>query len=480
MLLVGAVAGVIATITIACGDESTTCTGPSCPPPESTGTPPDASRDGQANDPCVATPADPKCVDDKVAVFVSPTGADSNAGNRASPFKTIGAALRATTSERKRIYVCEGTYREKLEITSSVSIIGGLTCTWESGGKKPSLQPPSGTVVSIRKSDAVVISDFAISAAADPAVAGDSAIPIFVTISTGVLLRNVEATAGPATAGQEAMAFTPNHSGVPAASGVDTNDATAAPAPTCAACADGTYSAGGAGSTAGFANPAPGAAQPAVGVNNSGGITMGVCIDGTDGAAGLAAVAAKSALVPGTLKETGWTVTTGEKGGNGNPGQGGGGGGSDATYGGGSGGCGGCGGAGGIGGGSGGSSFGVVSFMSKVTIEDSILTTGPGGAAAKGGNGQDSQARGFSGIGTSCRGGRGGHGAGGGGGGGGAGGHSIGIAYVGDAPTTTRTSVVTATGGGAGAGGTAGASAGNAASAGQSGAPGVAERALSL
>ena len=40
---------------------------------------------------------DPKdslpCIDDGVGVFVSPTGADTNPGTKASPVKTIPAAL---------------------------------------------------------------------------------------------------------------------------------------------------------------------------------------------------------------------------------------------------------------------------------------------------------------------------------------------------------------------------------------------------
>ncbi|WP_437624980.1 hypothetical protein [Sorangium sp. So ce1151] len=169
---------------------------------------------------------------------------------------------------------------------------------------------------------------------------------------------------------------------------------------------------------------------------------------GQDGAPGTPGAGGQG----GRLTEAGWEGVPGGQGGTGAPGQGGGGGGGapggrsacgNAALGGasgGSGGGGGCGGKGGYGGGAGGASIAIFAHPgSKLTLRETQVITGKGGAGGRGGEGQSG------GVGLqggppgrpppmlgeyACRGGYGGDGGTGGYGGGGAGGPSIGIAYA--------------------------------------------------
>jgi len=442
----------------------------------------DTGTDGPPIDPCATptNPPDPKCLDDSTTLFVSPTGSDANPGTKAAPLGTIGAAVKAATTEKKRAYICEGAYAENILIAKSIALIGGINCSWSGKGARPKIVPAKGVAITVTKATTASLTELSIAANADPQVKSDSAVAVFISESQSILLKNVDITAGPGMDGKPSTngIDSPNYSGAIAPRGVDTSDATAADPPVCGTCADTNFSAGGKGAPA-PGLPLPGSAKPPVGVNNAGGTTGPNCNDGKDGDNGLPAAAAKGAAKPGSLTAQKWEPSAGENGGNGNPGQGGGGAGSNATLGGGSGGCGGCGGTGGSGGGSGGSSFAVLSFGSSVTIEDSTLTSGSGGKGFAGGNGQDGQVRGGAGNGV-CTAGRGGHGAGGGGGGGGGGGHSVTVGYTGTPPNTTRTTMTTTGEATPGGGGTNGDSQGSPGAAGTSGVKGSSEKVLAL
>ena len=195
-----------------------------------------------------------------------------------------------------------------------------------------------------------------------------------------------------------------------------------------------------------------------------------LCGNGLDGAQGDDAGPGVGAMGTGTMGPSGWRGIRGGVGMSGSPGQGGGGAsaagwaycmgpysdGSCQCYGGlggGGGGPGGCGGPGGIGGDPGGSSFALISIESTVTLSACTLAASNGGSGGSGGVGGLGQAGGPPGMGANfdggnvyvsgCMGGTGGPGGAGGPGGGGLGGHSIGIAFVGAAPTQTGGTTVT-------------------------------------
>jgi len=91
------------------------------------------------------------CVDDSVGVFVSPSGDDGATGKKLAPVKSISKGIeRAASRGLPRVYVCEGTYAESVEIAKAASLFGGLACDW----KTPGTSPKCGGVV-----------DFAVAAA---------------------------------------------------------------------------------------------------------------------------------------------------------------------------------------------------------------------------------------------------------------------------------------------------------------------------
>ena len=65
-----------------------------------------------------------------LAVFVSPSGVDGAAGTKDAPVKTIqGGLQRLQGTSSKRLYICAGTYPERVDITTAVdglAIYGGF------------------------------------------------------------------------------------------------------------------------------------------------------------------------------------------------------------------------------------------------------------------------------------------------------------------------------------------------------------------
>ncbi len=448
---------------------------------------PDGGADAEAGGPDIVVPPGcdltkgvkdaPACVDDDVGIFVSPTGDDGADGTKAKPVKSIRRGIElAASRQRPRVYVCEGTYADAVEISSPVAIMGELSCTWAVGAGKARVAPPTG--VALRVMDVagpVLVEGLAIVGSADATKPGDSAIAAFVSGAGNVTFRNTDLTANdgvaakPATGGSNYTAAAKDGIGEPLGAG----------AVTCA-CLDGaTSSTGGKGGPVGGGGD-PGSASPAIGGVNAG-LGGATCTAGTIGTNGSATAAGGAGSSAGTLTGSGWVgVVDATVGGTGNPGQGGGGGGGRTGFAmGGGGACGGCGGAGGKPGASGGSSFALLSFQSTITVEGGVLKTGKAGAGGEGGPGQDGQGGGSGGVGA-CDGGPGGSGAGGSGGGGGAGGHSVPVAFVGTEPGIANATLTPGAEGPGGEGGKAGAGPGTAGNAGAKGASGKAQRTLSL
>jgi hypothetical protein len=425
----------------------------------------------------------PACVDDGVAVFVSPTGDDATSGRKASPVKSIAKGVELAAARGvPRVYVCEGSYDGAVDVKAPVAIFGGMSCAWAVTGARPKLAPSKGVALAVTKvSGAVLVQDLEIVGSADLGKPGDSAIAAFVSESTNVTFRNVTLTAKDGVGGATGAARS-NHSGAVASKGANAGGATGGVATTCT-CTDGNSSTGGAGASGAGAGIQNGSSVPAVGGANAGSSSATTCTDGQVGADGAAAGTGAAATTAGSLIATGWNnAATGPAAPNGNPGQGGGGGGgkTDVSSAGGGGACGGCGGGGGAVGGNGGSSFALLSFKSGVTFDGGSLTTGAGGRGGDGGAGQSGQSGGALGVGSACNGGPGGHGAGGSGGGGGAGGHSVPVAWVGNEPTLKGAQATPGAKGSGGGGGTPGAGPGNAGGSGATGPDGKAQPSLGL
>ncbi len=134
-------------------------------------------------DPCIDAPTNATCLNESAAWFVSSATGDDTAadgGTRAKPFKTIGAALAKLSGEKRRVYICAGTYAEDVALGAShsgVSLFGGVDCEWRAApGQKPVIGA-SANPVKIDGATRVAISDLAVEA--KDAVTGSS-VAVFV------------------------------------------------------------------------------------------------------------------------------------------------------------------------------------------------------------------------------------------------------------------------------------------------------------
>jgi len=393
-------------------------------------------------------------------VFVSPSGSDSNQGTEASPVKTIAHALDlAKTAADHRVNACAGTYPEHLVIDAAhdgVSLYGGYSCadwsyaTTNTVTVAPTDPGPALTINMLTSGTTIEDMNFRAPNASgqDSAGNGASSIAVLVNASANVAFHNCALAAGDGVSASPSKPTTPSNygNGSTAPNGAPDTSATggAGGATTgAAACMSGS-SAGGSGGTVnidgGVGSGGDGTSTPTATLGSASGYdgTGSSISKGHPGANGAAGNGGQAATSYGTLDAMGWTPSHGGNGSPGNPGQGGGGGAASVPppTGGNGGGSGGCGGAGGLGGAGGGASIALASVASTVTLDGPCsLSTGKGGDAQPGGDGQVGQAGGSPGSDASAlAGGKGGNGAGGSGGAGGTGGISVCIVYSGIVP----------------------------------------------
>ena len=438
---------------------------------------------GGTPDGCV--PADASGpVADGCGVFVSPTGKDGNPGSKSQPLATLGAAIDKASSGGKRVYACAKPFTEAGTVAADVTIYGGLDCdkSWAYvGGTTRTEWTAEADKVPVHVAGGVSLTMVDVNVtAADAVMPGESSIAILAENAALVDLTRSEVKAGVGAPGLAGMGFPgPATDGAKGSTGVDACNAaqTITPDPPMNPC-DGVASAGGAGGVGLLASGGAGDSGTPLGTSNGGaGEGAAVCTAGTEGMAGTVGEVGVGATGLGLLDETGFKGVAGTAGKAGTPAQGGGGGGgakggtgagkcaNAAKAGGasgGTGGSGGCGGGGGGGGSAGGSSIGIVSLAATLTFKTVKITAANGGVGGEGGTGQGGGLGGSAGNGGSvpggsvlkfgCAGGKGGDGGKGGTGGGGLGGHSVGIAYLGDAPETKEATIFVGSGGNGGAG----------------------------
>lgn len=450
-----------------CSSDPQDCTQTSTCPQEASDGP------GPLNCDTTTDPKDaPSCLDDRVGIFVSPTGSDTNAGTKEAPVQTITHAL-SLTATLKRIYVCEGTYAEDVVYSAAadgVSIYGGFGCAdWGYTGNKPTIGKGNIALTIAGTTKPIAIEDLVVKSA-DGIAGTPSSIAALVANASGmVTFARVNLTAGKgATATDAAAGANYNASLTSSDPSIKGHDATGASGGTlqlCASlCTDTITSTGGSGGQ-GTTSPGQGSnGTPSLGAG-VGGTPNGTCSGGNGASSTTVGPDAASPAALGALTETGWAASAGASGKNGTPGQGGGGGAGQSQTndgGGGGGACGGCGGGGGGGGVGGGASIALATVASSVTVTASELHAGDAGNAGKGAIGQAGQTGGAHGNGSGfgCSGGNGGTGSAGGTGAGGVGGISVGVLYKGSQPTVDAASTGAITVGKAGSkgvGGTAGA-----------------------
>ncbi len=344
---------------------------------EADATPSEASTDATLNAdadaeagtvvPCdpAADPAVESClVNETYGVFVdSVNGNDGAAGTRAQPLKTIGAGIAkaasamALSSLVSRVYICDGTYTEQVQLgasTDGISLYGSFDCvsSWlyaRSAGVPPLVTVEGPTALyalrvnGITKS--VVIEDIAFDVpdaaesgvsdggaaedgasdggAGDSSAAagtGGSSIAVFVSNTSGLLLRRCTASAGSGQPGQDESTPLPFvDAGPNGQAGTAGAGGPATPNPICPTSVGG---AGGAPAASGT-NGADGLPGP------SNGDTVQACGNGTGGLPGIngdGGTSGAGAATWATFTAGGWTPAAGAPGGAGDVGQGGGGG----------------------------------------------------------------------------------------------------------------------------------------------------------
>ena len=412
------------------------------------------------------SPSEESClVSDDSAVFVSPTGADTDAGTKTKPLATFAEAVKkAKTAGHARVIACNGDYDEKLALAAAadgIKIYGGFKCSdWSyETGVRATLKPKTrGIVLTVDTLAAGATFEdvgFVAMPGSDP---GESSIAAFVKESGAITMKRVKLEAGKGAKGAAGTKTDYTYPSQTTLNGKDASGDTGA-AFNQVTCPDGTKTTGAKGGDGGAGVGGGGVGQPALG-GGVGGAAGQPCNGAGTGSAGnpAAAVApAPGAKSVGAVLATGWTGTGGGDGTSGGPGQGGGGGTGDATSGGGGGGgSGACGGAPGKGGSAGGLSIAVLALNTTVTLDTSELVTadaGEGGAGVAGQQGQQLGGFGGKSANAGCNGGKGGAGADGGAGGGGAGGVSAGVVWKGKAATLTATTPKLGNKGTKGAGG---------------------------
>jgi hypothetical protein len=416
----------------------------------------DAAPDASVPDDCSVdadtnSPEAVGCAVDSFALFVDgASGADTNDGTKAKPFKSITAAVaKVPATGKRRIYICgAGPYAESVKLTTAVSLFGGFACgAWTySADPKPKVAPTE-RVYALHVdgvSAAVTISDLELVARDANTVAdGTSSIAAFVNGSTVTFRRAVLAAGVGADGAMGANGVT----GVSTPASLNGTPATGTTAGgfkecSCSSSAIKTTGGGGGPPNLGGGMGAPGfdGGAPDNGAAGLGGMTCNPNGGGHNGAPAPKAISAVTHTTLGVLSEQGWRPQAGtDATESGLPGQGGGGGGGrDATSAGGGGACGGCGGSPGKGGQGGGASIALLSNTSTVTFTGSSrLSTKSGGGGGGGGEGGVGASGGTAGGGgpAGCAGGEGGKGGDGGDGAGGSGGVSVAIFHKGTAPT---------------------------------------------
>ena len=403
-----------------------------------------SANDGQVVPPGCDLTKDPKdspaCIDESIALFVAPTGKDTNAGTKAAPLLTIDAALAKADAQHDRVYVCEGTYSENVEVsaTATASLFGGFACAdWSDTGRVVKISPskPGYAISILGVASPIKIGDVELDApnAQGP---GDSSIAAFVSNSAGVTFANVVVNAGTAMKGADGTLIEYVY---PASNGGNSNSGMTGGAAVTITCpVTSCTTVGGKGGDNGNGGN-PGTPQIDGGTGGAGGIfaACGSGGTGSDGDPSPAGSNGDGAKNVGAIDGSGWKPAAGTQGTSGGCGQGGGGGTGESNSGGGSGGAGGCGGASGAPGNGGGGSIGVLIFSSTVAITKSTITTSAAGNGGAGVAGQPGQGGGSHGTRSgACNGGAGGSGGAGGASGGGAGGVSIGVFYNNSKPPT--------------------------------------------
>ena len=150
------------------------------------------------------------------AIFVSPTGDDTNAGTAQNPVKTVGKAIAlAAANSKTNVYLSKGTYAESVNLVSGISLYGGFdqAMGWQRAAANVSRIQATGTAISAMGIAAETHVEF-LTVDATTGSAGQSSYGVFVSNSVGpVFVRHDQISAGDGAAGAAGTAGTAGASG---------------------------------------------------------------------------------------------------------------------------------------------------------------------------------------------------------------------------------------------------------------------------
>lgn len=377
-------------------------------------TAPGSNADGGAEVP-QGKPAEPAAppvkadeINERFGVFVSKGGSAQNPGTREAPFGSIGDAIVKAKADKKRVFVCEGTYEESLELANGVSIMGGLDCSafeWKLTEKRSIVASPASPAVKATNITMPTRIDNLDVRSPDATTPSGSSIGVLVLDSNALTFAKGTVTAGAATKGDD---------GIEGESVKLQFDSLATAGRNSQTCIDPVTQActnvglpGGVGARAACITPSgvvvsrsEGGAGGYGGVYRRMGSDWSVVAASGQGGMGVPSVPGANGKngtsgTVGTLSELGYVPADGTPGDSGGPGKGGrggdgqprptpGGSGTQWAASGAGGGPGGCGGLAGTAGKGGGGSFGVIALRSPVRLEAMTITSGAGGAGGQG------------------------------------------------------------------------------------------------
>lgn len=171
---------------------------------------PDGGADaGEAPEP-PPPPTKPNEITEQFGVFVSTAGQASAAGTRTAPLATIAAGIaRAKATGKAKVFVCEGSYAEALEVADGVSIEGRIDCSTPNWTLDPSkhvdVVAPSSPA--LRATNILVPTriDGLYVSSPDATVSSESSIAFVVTDSNALTFANGRITAGAGAKGDDGV-----------------------------------------------------------------------------------------------------------------------------------------------------------------------------------------------------------------------------------------------------------------------------------
>jgi hypothetical protein len=151
------------------------------PAPAPAGDAPAPVRPSDPPPPLAGTPQTSE-LDESFGVFVVSNAQPGGDGSRARPFATIAEGIAWAKDDGKRVYVCEGTFKESIVIADGVSMVGGLDCsvaTWKLGTGRTRIEATSIPAVKVTNiTKATRFAGFEV-IAPDATNAGESSIALF-------------------------------------------------------------------------------------------------------------------------------------------------------------------------------------------------------------------------------------------------------------------------------------------------------------